>query len=73
MLFRADLVDQDDPVLAAHTAVANGVLVPQHDLELLLGEYCARLGVEVRRGVEVRGVRSTGADPADPARDPDMT
>jgi len=62
MLFRDDLIDQDDPVLAAHTAVANGVVVPQHDLELLLGEYCARLGVEVRRGIEVHGVRSTGGD-----------
>jgi 2-polyprenyl-6-methoxyphenol hydroxylase-like FAD-dependent oxidoreductase len=67
MLFRNDLVDQNDPVLAAHTAVANGVLVPQHDLELLLGEYCARLGVEVRRGIEVHGVRSTGADLLDDA------
>jgi len=62
MLFRDDLIDQDDPALAAHTAVANGVVVPQHDLELLLGEYCARLGVEVRRGIEVHGVRSTGGD-----------
>ncbi|WP_413811322.1 FAD-dependent monooxygenase [Streptomyces sp. OE57] len=57
MLFRDELVDQGDPVLAAHTAASGGVLVPQHDLELLLGEHCARLGVEVRRGVEVRGVR----------------
>jgi hypothetical protein len=62
MLFRNDLVDQNDPVLAAHTAVANGALVPQHDVELLLGEYCARLGVQVYRGIEVHGVRSTGAD-----------
>lgn len=62
MLFRNDLVDQGDPVLAAHTAVANGVLVPQYDLELLLGEYCTRLGVEVRRGVEVHRVRSIGTD-----------
>lgn len=62
MLFRDDLVDQDDPALAAHTAVANGVLVPQRDLEALLAEHCARLGVEIRRGVEVRGVRGTGAD-----------
>ncbi|MFI0797362.1 FAD-dependent oxidoreductase [Amycolatopsis lurida] len=61
IMFRHDLVDQDDPVLAAHTAVANGILVPQHDLELLLGEHCAKLGVEIRRGVEVRGLRSTGS------------
>ncbi|MCP2168467.1 FAD-dependent oxidoreductase [Goodfellowiella coeruleoviolacea] len=67
MLFREDLVDQDDPVLAAHTAVANAVLVPQHDLELLLGQHCARLGVDIRRGVEVHGVRGTGADLRDDA------
>ncbi|AUI58823.1 FAD-dependent oxidoreductase [Amycolatopsis sp. BJA-103] len=60
LMFRHDLVDQDDPVLAAHTAVANGIWVPQHDLELLLGAHCARLGVEIRRGVEVRGLRGTG-------------
>ncbi|MFI5561048.1 FAD-dependent oxidoreductase [Amycolatopsis japonica] len=60
IMFRHDLVDQDDPVLAAHTAVANGILVPQHDLELLLAEHCARLGVEIRRGVEVRDLRSAG-------------
>lgn len=62
IMFRNDLVDQDDPVLAAHTAVANGILVPQHDLELLLGEHCVKLGVEIRRGVEVRGLRGIGAD-----------
>lgn len=58
-MFRNDLVDQSDPVLAAHTAVANGIGVPQLDLELLLAEHCARLGVQVRRGVEVHKVRST--------------
>ncbi|ANN17669.1 FAD-dependent oxidoreductase [Amycolatopsis orientalis] len=67
IMFRHDLVDQDDPVLAAHTAVANGIVVPQHELELLLGEHCARLGVEIRRGVEVRGLRSTGASLDDDA------
>ncbi|MEU7041592.1 FAD-dependent oxidoreductase [Streptomyces varsoviensis] len=57
MLYRDDLLDQSDPVLAAHTAAVGGFLVPQHDLETLLGEHCARLGVEIRRGVEVYGVR----------------
>ncbi|MGW5445048.1 FAD-dependent monooxygenase [Streptomyces asiaticus] len=60
MLFRDELVDQGDPALAAHTAVSGGVLVPQYELESLLGEHCARLGVEVRRGVEVHGVRGVG-------------
>jgi 2-polyprenyl-6-methoxyphenol hydroxylase-like FAD-dependent oxidoreductase len=57
MFFRDDLVDQTDPVLAAHTAVATGVLVPQRDLEALLTAYCEQLGVEIRRGVEVVGVQ----------------
>jgi 2-polyprenyl-6-methoxyphenol hydroxylase-like FAD-dependent oxidoreductase len=44
-------------VLRAHTAVAGGVAVPQHDLEMLLAGHCARLGVPIRRGVEVRDLR----------------
>jgi 2-polyprenyl-6-methoxyphenol hydroxylase-like FAD-dependent oxidoreductase len=67
MFFRDDLVDQADPVLAAHSAVADGVVVPQHDLELLLERHCTRLGVEIRRGVAVHGVRSTGNDLCDDA------
>ncbi|GAA4531943.1 FAD-dependent monooxygenase [Amycolatopsis samaneae] len=67
MLFRNDLVDQDDPVLAAHTAVANGVAVPQYELEVLLAEHCARHDVEIRRGVEVHGVRGTTGDRTDDA------
>lgn len=62
ILFRPDLVDQDDLVLAAHNAVGGAVLVPQHDLELLLGAHCAKLGVEIRRGIQVRGVRLAGDD-----------
>ncbi|MCQ8188264.1 FAD-dependent monooxygenase [Streptomyces rugosispiralis] len=73
MLFRDELVDQGDPVLAAHTAASGGVLVPQYDLELLLGEHCARLGVEVRRGVEVRGVRVRDAGGTRPAAEADLT
>ncbi|WP_340682063.1 FAD-dependent monooxygenase [Amycolatopsis coloradensis] len=42
--------------------MANGILVRQHDLELLLGEHCAKLGVEIRRGVEVRDLRGIGGD-----------
>ncbi|MFE2449495.1 FAD-dependent monooxygenase, partial [Streptomyces sp. NPDC059426] len=61
-MFRNDLVDQEDPVLASHTAVAGGVAVPQYDLELLLADRCAQLGVDVRRGIAVKGVRSTGGD-----------
>src|SRR3569833_643135 len=59
MPFRPELVDQDDPLLAGHTAAAGGVMVPQRELERLLAGHCAALGVEPRRGVEVRGVRAT--------------
>ncbi|MDJ1133639.1 FAD-dependent oxidoreductase [Streptomyces iconiensis] len=67
IMFRNDLVDQEDPALAAHTAVANGVAVPQYELELLLAEHCTRLGAEIRRGVAVHGIRETGADLTDGA------
>lgn len=60
-------MDQSDPVLAAHAVVAGGILVPQYDLEILLGEHCARLGVEIRRGIEVHGVHSTGENLGDDA------
>lgn len=72
MLFRNELVDQGDPVLAGHTAAANGILVPQHDLELLLAAHCARLGVEVRRGIEVHGVRGADANLTDDDVDADV-
>lgn len=62
MLFRSDLVDQGNPVLAAHTAVAGGVLVPQHDLEQLLESRCEQLGVDIHRGVEVHHVRNVDGD-----------
>ncbi|WP_134669592.1 MULTISPECIES: FAD-dependent oxidoreductase [unclassified Amycolatopsis] len=57
-LFDNDLIDQSDPVLAAHRAVSNGLGVPQQEVEQMLGEHCATLGVDLRRGVEVHGVRS---------------
>ena len=57
-LFDNDLIDQSDPVLAAHRAVSDGLGVPQLDVELMLGEHCARLGADVRRGVEVLGLRT---------------
>lgn len=63
IMFRNDLVDQRDPALASHTAVAGGVAVPQYELELMLADRCARLGVDVRRGVTVTGVRG-GDGPA---------
>jgi 2-polyprenyl-6-methoxyphenol hydroxylase-like FAD-dependent oxidoreductase len=56
MFFRPDLVDQDDPTLRAHTAIAGATVVPQRDVEAILAGHAARLGVPVRRGVEVTGL-----------------
>ncbi|MFJ4783873.1 FAD-dependent monooxygenase [Streptomyces sp. NPDC088794] len=56
----ADLVDWSDPDLAAHTAADGARMVPQRELEALLTEHLARLGVPVRRGVEVTALEDTG-------------
>jgi 2-polyprenyl-6-methoxyphenol hydroxylase-like FAD-dependent oxidoreductase len=60
MVLDADLVDWSDPDLAAHAAVAGARMVPQRELEELLAEHLARLGVPVRRGVEVTALEDTG-------------
>ncbi|MFF3707981.1 FAD-dependent oxidoreductase [Streptomyces phaeochromogenes] len=60
MVLDADLVDWSDADLAAHTAVAGARMVPQRELEELLAGHVARLGVPVRRGVEVTALQDTG-------------
>ncbi|MFF7993230.1 FAD-dependent monooxygenase [Kitasatospora xanthocidica] len=60
MVLAPGLVDWSDPDLAAHTAVDGARMVPQRELEELLAAHVARLGVPVRRGVEVTGLRDTG-------------
>ena len=60
MVLDADLTDWSDPDLAAHTAVAGARMVPQRELEELLAGHVARLGVPVRRGVEVTALEDTG-------------
>lgn len=60
MVLDADLVDWADPDLAAHTAVDGARMVPQRELEALLAEHVARLGVPVRRGVAVTTLSDTG-------------
>jgi 2-polyprenyl-6-methoxyphenol hydroxylase-like FAD-dependent oxidoreductase len=60
MILDADLVDWSDPDLAAHTAADGARMVPQRELEALLAEHVARLGVPVRRGVEVTALEDTG-------------
>ncbi|MFD8303616.1 FAD-dependent monooxygenase [Streptomyces sp. NPDC059690] len=56
----AGLVDWSDPDLAAHSAVDGARMVPQPELEALLVGHVARLGVPVRRGVEVTALQDTG-------------
>ncbi|MEU8967988.1 FAD-dependent monooxygenase [Streptomyces monashensis] len=58
----ADLVDWSDADLAAHAAVAGARMVPQRELEDLLTAHVTRLGVPVRRGVEVTALEDTGDD-----------
>ncbi|MEU1450178.1 FAD-dependent monooxygenase, partial [Streptomyces mirabilis] len=52
MVLDPGLVDWSDADLAAHAAVDGARMVPQRELEELLAEHVARLGVPVRRGVE---------------------
>ncbi|MEU6141703.1 FAD-dependent monooxygenase [Streptomyces sp. NPDC047081] len=60
MVLEPDLVDWSDADLAAHTAADGARMVPQRELEALLAGHLARLGVPVRRGVEVTGLEDTG-------------
>ncbi|MFE3413551.1 FAD-dependent oxidoreductase [Streptomyces mirabilis] len=60
MVLDAGLVDWSDADLAAHAAVDGARMVPQRELEELLAEHVARLGVPVRRGVEVTALEDTG-------------
>ncbi|MFI9274491.1 FAD-dependent oxidoreductase [Kitasatospora sp. NPDC052896] len=60
MVLDADLVDWSDADFAAHAAVDGARMVPQRELEELLAGHVARLGVPVRRGVEVTGLEDTG-------------
>ncbi|MEU0647529.1 FAD-dependent monooxygenase [Streptomyces umbrinus] len=60
MVLDADLVDWSDADLAAHTTVAGARMVPQRELEELLAGHVARLGIPVRRGIEVTALEDTG-------------
>jgi 2-polyprenyl-6-methoxyphenol hydroxylase-like FAD-dependent oxidoreductase len=60
MVLDPDLVDWSDPDLAAHTAADGARMVPQPALVALLTEHTARLGVTVRRGVEITSLADTG-------------
>ncbi|MFF2126620.1 FAD-dependent oxidoreductase [Streptomyces olivochromogenes] len=60
MVLDTGLVDWSDADLATHAAVDGARLVPQRELEELLADHVARLGVPVRRGVEVTALEDTG-------------
>lgn len=55
IMLRADLLDDSDPAFADLGPVERVGLVPQAPLERLLGRHADRLGVEVRRQVELTG------------------
>ncbi|MET7464151.1 FAD-dependent monooxygenase [Nonomuraea sp. NPDC005501] len=55
IMLHDDMLDTSDPDFAGHGPAANVSLVPQSELERLLGDRASALGVEVRRGVELTG------------------
>ncbi|MEU9410080.1 FAD-dependent monooxygenase [Streptomyces sp. NPDC048281] len=56
IMMRGDLFDASDPAFAdIGPADGVGLGVPQVELERILGAHAERLGVEVRRGVELTG------------------
>ncbi|GAB7071714.1 FAD-dependent monooxygenase [Mycolicibacterium hodleri] len=60
MVLDPDLVDWSDPDVVAHTAADRCRMMAQPWLEALLAEHVARLGIPVRRGVEVTALDDTG-------------
>ncbi|MFC4536676.1 FAD-dependent monooxygenase [Sphaerisporangium dianthi] len=56
IMLDADRLDAADPDFAGHGPAGDIGLVNQQQIEGILGEYAARLGVEVRRGVELTGL-----------------
>ncbi|MER7180107.1 FAD-dependent monooxygenase [Streptomyces hyaluromycini] len=71
IMMRGDLFDDSDPAFAdIGPADGVGLGVPQVELERILGARAERLGVEIRRGVELTGFDADenaddGADGAD--------
>ncbi|MER7847382.1 FAD-dependent oxidoreductase [Kitasatospora sp. NPDC096077] len=55
IMLSADQVDPADPAFADLGPAATVTLVSQQQVERILGEHAARLGVELRRGVELTG------------------
>lgn len=57
-----DKLDTNDPDVADHSELVDATLVVQRDIEALLADHAARVGVVVRRGVEVTGVAQSADD-----------
>ncbi|MGK5630791.1 FAD-dependent monooxygenase [Streptomyces sp. URMC 123] len=55
IMLAADLVDTAGPGFEDAGPAADTILVPQQDIERVLGERAAELGVDLRRGVELTG------------------
>ncbi|MER5727338.1 FAD-dependent oxidoreductase [Streptomyces sp. NPDC002138] len=55
IMLNGDLLDTADPDFAHAGSAGDVGLVPQQDVERLLGERAAQLGAEVLRGVELTG------------------
>ena len=52
----------DDPDVAGHSELVDATLVVQRDIEAILATHAGRVGVELRRGVEVTGVAPSTDD-----------
>lgn len=57
-MFDDNLIDDNDSELVDHDAATNAIMIPQADIERILNDYAARLGIEVTRGVTVTGLDS---------------
>ncbi|MET0700647.1 MAG: FAD-dependent monooxygenase [Mycobacterium sp.] len=60
LVLDADVVDWSDPDFTAHAAAGGARMLPQPELVALLADCVARLGIPMRRGVEVTAVEDTG-------------
>lgn len=60
MFLDGSLIDADDPVFAELGPIEGSPFVPQQDVEQILGDRAAELGVEIRRQVELTGFTDDG-------------
>ncbi|NUS45912.1 MAG: NAD-binding protein [Mycobacteriaceae bacterium] len=60
VMIDASVIDLDDPAFADVGPAASVIMVSQQQIEAILGERAAELGVTVRRGVTVTGFDADG-------------